>query len=69
MDILTNDWWNWIFSTYTFSIGIASSFIVMILKCIAVLHPGEKANSIVGLLQGWIFGFQKWDGKDRRNSH
>jgi hypothetical protein len=70
MEILSNDWWNYIISTYTVTIGLISSLLITIMKLLAVLHPSEKTNSVVGLLQGWIFGFpgaNKWDGEtDRR---
>jgi hypothetical protein len=66
---LSNPWWDYIVSTYTYTIGLVIGLIITVLKCIAIWHPDEKTNSIVGLLMGWIGGFPgaaKWDGDDRR---
>jgi hypothetical protein len=67
--LLSNPWWDYLVSTYTYTIGIVIGLIVTVLKCIAVWHPDEKTNSIVGLLMGWIGGFpgaSKWNGQEER---
>jgi hypothetical protein len=65
----SNDWWTYLISVYTITIGLILSFLVTILKCIAVWHPDERTNTITGLLRGWIGGFpgaSKWDGQEER---
>jgi hypothetical protein len=67
--LLSNPWWDYIVSTYTYTLGIVLSLVITILKCIAVRHPDEKTNTIIGLLMGWIGGFpgaNKWNGQEER---
>lgn len=66
---LSNPWWDYYVSTYTYTIGLVLSLLITILKCIAVWHPDERTNTIIGLIKGWIGGFPgagKWSGEERR---
>jgi hypothetical protein len=46
MELLTDQWWLWLWNTYSISIGILAA----LLKAWAVLHPGAENNKIMELL-------------------
>ena len=54
--LLSNFWWAVVASDYSVSIFLAVSGIIAILKIIAILLPGNKSDSIVALIQGWLSG-------------
>ena len=55
--MLSNYWWAVIASDYSVSIFLIGSFVIALLQCLAILIPGVKTNSIIGLFRGWIYGF------------
>lgn len=64
--MFSNKWFFFVADYYTVLITLIVGFISMILKIIAVIHPGNKTNSIICLIQGWLWGFpgaKKEEGK------
>ncbi|KKW12657.1 MAG: hypothetical protein UY48_C0010G0009 [Candidatus Gottesmanbacteria bacterium GW2011_GWB1_49_7] len=49
--LLTNDWFNWIFSTYSVCLGLIPVAVSFILKLIAIFHPGVPSDKIIDLIQ------------------
>jgi hypothetical protein len=54
--LLSNYWWAVIASDYSVSIFLAVTGIATLLKILAILIPGNRSDSIVDLLQGWLGG-------------
>jgi len=50
--IFTDDWWNWFFHNYAFSIGILWA----ILKALAILDPSNKTNTILDSFRSFLPG-------------
>jgi hypothetical protein len=63
---LSNNWWSWLVSNYTVTIGLVIGLIVTVLNVIAVIHPDDKTSTIVELLQGWIWGFPGVNNKEEK---
>jgi hypothetical protein len=55
--MFSNKWFFFIADYYTVLIGLVVGLLSTVLKIIAVIHPGNKTNSIVCLIQGWLYGF------------
>lgn len=55
--LFSNYWWATVANDYSIMIFLVISGILTIVKILAVLHPGTKTNSILCLLQGWLYGF------------
>lgn len=57
LGLFSNFWWATIANDYSIMIFLVASLIIMVLKIMAILNPGTKTNSILCLVQGWIYGF------------
>ena len=50
-NLLSNDWFNWLFSTYSIGFGLVPVVLTFILKFIAIFHPGVPSDKIIDLIQ------------------
>ena len=55
--LLSNDWFFFFADHYTVLIGLVVSFIMMLLKMWAIVHPSNESNKILCLVSGWLYGF------------
>jgi hypothetical protein len=51
MTILSNDWWAFVWNTYSMTIVGIPSAITFILKLIAIFHPKVPTDAISGLFK------------------
>jgi len=54
--LLTNDWFNWVFSTYSVLLGLIPTVIGFILKLLAVFHPDIPSDKIIDLIKSYKNG-------------
>ena len=50
-ELFTNEWFNWIFSTYSICLGLIPMILIFLLKLIAIFHPGIPSDKVVELIQ------------------
>lgn len=53
-DLFTNNWFNWILSTYSIGLGLLPVVVTFVLKLIAIFHPGVPSDKIVDLIQSTL---------------
>lgn len=55
--LFSNYWWATVASDYSVTIVLLGSTFITLLKLLAILNPGNKTDSIICLLKGWLYGF------------
>jgi hypothetical protein len=64
--VLTNYWWAVTANDYSISIALVITGILTVAKILAVIHPSNKSNDIVCLLQGYFYGFPGMKKEDEK---
>jgi len=55
--MLSNYWWSVTANDYSITITLIITGILTFVKIIAVMHPSNKSDDIICLLQGFLWGF------------
>ena len=55
--VLSNFWFSTVANDYSIAIFLGATLIITVLKILAVIHPGNRTDSIVCLVSGWLYGF------------
>lgn len=54
MNFLSNDWWAWLWTTYSMTIIAVPTVATFILKLWAIITPNTKSDQIIELIQSFV---------------